>query len=126
MFPSLNKIDPNINSFYQLSCIIFIKRKNLAEKGAIETWVLITSLRFLAPVPFSDLPGYFPNISEMFPGGFLSPGRFIAPGIFHHELLRWGNGKEVHFSSTNHHLFDTCLHIDNHTHFTELENHCSL
>jgi len=56
-------------------------------------------------------PKYFPNISEMFPGGFLSPGRFIAPGIFHHELLRWGNGKEVHFSSTYHHLFDTCLHV---------------
>ena len=39
-------------------------RKNLAEKGAIETWVLITSLRFLAPVPYPDIPGYFPNVSN--------------------------------------------------------------
>ena len=30
----------------------------------------------------------FPKYFQIFPGGFLSPGRFIAPGIFHHELLR--------------------------------------
>jgi len=30
----------------------------------------------------------FPKYFQIFPGGVLSPGRFIAPGIFHHELLR--------------------------------------
>ena len=84
------------------------------------SWILRRGEEKYASGPF------FRNIFKIFPGGFLSPGKFIAPGIFHHELLRWGNGKEVHFSSTYHHLFDTCLHVDNHTHFTELENHCSL
>ena len=84
------------------------------------SWILRRGEEKYASAPF------FRNIFKIFPGGFLSPGKFIAPGIFHHELLRWGNGKEVHFSSTYHHLFDTCLHVDNHTHFTELENHCSL
>ena len=27
-------------------------------------WDLITSLRFLAPVPYPDIPGYFPNVSN--------------------------------------------------------------